>query len=207
MMSKYFAKFLPVEGEPKEIGDYYEIEKGSVGVILEKTSKPFRFRTRGLTGYFKDKEAPDNILSQKKMKLFLCSKDIEVGDEIYLPNFLMEMYSDESFDKVEVTSINEKTEVYHFQVKSSFGGMLHSGVYKYDNPYKIVGEISTEVIWIKEYDKFGQEDIKRQFYDDSGSSDSEWFDYCPLHTEEDWNETPIDQKRIQIKCSQCQNFH
>lgn len=73
--------------------------------------------------------------------------------------------------------------------------------------FKVIGEISKDAIWVKEEMELDDEEINRQFYDDSGSSESCWFDYNRLHTEEDWAEIPENWKRIQIKCPTCKTFH
>lgn len=61
---KYFTKYLPVEGEIKE-GDYY-LNNGTPTKRTEGTE---------------DK----SYLNQQKVKLFLCSRDIQVGDTVHYP--------------------------------------------------------------------------------------------------------------------------
>lgn len=41
----------------------------------------------------------------------------------------------------EVTSINEENKVIHYSTPCTLGGMIHSGIFMSDNPYKIIGEI------------------------------------------------------------------
>ena len=55
------------------------------GSVCQITALNDRIRTnwKGITGYWKDKEGLDVILQPKKFKLFLCSKDIQVGEKAY----------------------------------------------------------------------------------------------------------------------------
>ncbi len=62
-MKTYFCKFLPVEGEIKE-DDRYRV-KGTDKVLI--ANKHF-------------KEIDQSLL--EKVKLFLCSRDIQVGDKV-----------------------------------------------------------------------------------------------------------------------------
>jgi len=75
-MKNYFAKYLPVEGEIKE-GDwvlyansYFFVKNiNNIGLLVTESDGDFRL----------------NKSYCKKVKLFLCSRDIEVGDEIISP--------------------------------------------------------------------------------------------------------------------------
>jgi hypothetical protein len=60
-MKTYFAKYLPVEGEIKE-GDYFKYHESDV---------------------FQCKDITDIDGDCYKVKLFLCSRDIQVGDQVY----------------------------------------------------------------------------------------------------------------------------
>jgi hypothetical protein len=65
---KYFAKYLPVEGEIEE-GDVFQ----SGTFISSPVDK----------GYLKEmKKRPNDFPNLTKVKLFLCSRDIQVGDTI-----------------------------------------------------------------------------------------------------------------------------
>lgn len=66
-MKKYFTKYLPVEGEIKN-GDKYVTEDG----ILRDTT----YQTEDGRGGTIDRT------HDKKVKLFLCSRDIQVGDKV-----------------------------------------------------------------------------------------------------------------------------
>lgn len=71
-MKPYFAKYLPVEGEI-EVGDYFVDEYKQI----YKCTKKDNGGTWG-SGYSRS----INLKLSKKVKLFLCSRDIQVGDEV-----------------------------------------------------------------------------------------------------------------------------
>lgn len=80
-MKKYFAKYLPVDGEIKK-GDEYinsEIKVGepTYGKIYIGLPLVIEMGHKGV-GY-KDKDYFRKYM--RKVKLFLCSRDIQVGDE------------------------------------------------------------------------------------------------------------------------------
>jgi len=125
----YFAKHLPVEEEIKEgdittncHGDFFKADNGTV--------------------YFLSKEL-------KKYKLFLCSRDIQVGDT------LKECMPD-----------GKEYKVHHFET------VLPCGVFVMEpwpsdnevwihatDAFKVVGEISPEATWVKEGDQFEENEI------------------------------------------------
>lgn len=117
MSKKYFAKYLPVEGEIKE-GDYWQHPKGAIFPYTE--------------GYAK---GPIASLKPKKVKLFLCSRDIQVGDKVL--NSKMTGDLDVTEDILELIQ-SEPNEGW----------------------FKVVGEISPEARWIKEGDEFDKDDIE-----------------------------------------------
>lgn len=108
---KFFAKYLPVEGEIN-IGDYVQYE--------------------GFTHYVSKAVLESYPTEVEKVKLFLCSRDIQVGDEIYTddpfwPQFTKLQYEQENKDMDEPRT----TEC-----------------------FKVIGEISPNAIWVKEGDEF-----------------------------------------------------
>lgn len=128
---KYFAKYLPVEGEIKkgDITDY-----GLIVKPIFRSGKSWRVKQ------------DDNYIDlkydvlPKKVKLFLCSRDIpKKGD--YVVNNLDLLHGIAQHD-------------------------LNEGEIK-DNEYtKVIGEISREAIWIKEGDEFDEEDWRFVTYAD-----------------------------------------
>lgn len=109
---KYFAKYLPVEGEIKE-GDMAITIRGE---IFQAT-----------------KENNDPIYGDKRIKLFLCSRAIYVGDMITLDGVEFIHY-----DEGEVDSI------WYEHIKKGF---------------KVIGEISKDAAWVKEGDEFNEDEL------------------------------------------------
>jgi len=115
-----FAKYLPVEGEIKE-GELYQDMDGNIW----EHKRDLCFTPVG-----------------QKVKLFLCSRDIQVG-EIF----------------------NEGNHTYNAICTSRDGrGIYSEGKWEedYHDPadcYKVIGEISPEATWVKEGDEFYEEGI------------------------------------------------
>jgi hypothetical protein len=120
MNKKYFAKYLPIEGEIKE-GDYF-IEKDTLG---NDNILP----CLGLLSLVPH----DHLVSRKKVKLFLCSRDIQVGDKVYTGSSIFELDYN-SFCALRTLDSDKKW-------------------------FKIIGEISPEAEWVKEGDKFDKADL------------------------------------------------
>lgn len=124
----YFAKWLPVEGEIKE-GDW----------VLSAHKDP------NLSDYLYHLIGEELALYQrdckyypgKKVKLFLCSRDIQVGDKVWS--------QDKGFFEADQMLININTNA--------------AVSFKYP-PIKVIGEISPNALsFVKEGDEFDKEDI------------------------------------------------
>jgi hypothetical protein len=119
---KHFAKYLPVEGEIKE-GDT---------VLLASCDEIYTY----------DKKVVTLVPRDKKVKLFLCSRDIQVGD------------------KISIEGVTEST---------IYGGQNLSSSIKEGKVFKVIGEISPEATWVKDGDKFEKSDIKVVGYGENWS--------------------------------------
>lgn len=153
---KYFAKYLPVEGEIGE--DDYIYEKSLSDVSIHKVYK----RNDELV-FFRFTNVPIKLSkanNPKKVKLFLCNRDIEIGDKFIVPDHYLETYDTMLSDEVECTDISEDDKIIHFKCGTSIGGIMHSGVFREENPYKIIGEISSKAIWVKEGDEFDEDEVE-----------------------------------------------
>lgn len=125
---KYFAKYLPVEGKikngdrvidyeiaPDMILDYIEGDK-FMNDISEEVTLP-KWKTR---------------FNFQKVKLFLCSRDIQVVDEAWFKDLNGE-YQKETCNYIE----------------------------NYTNDcFKVIGEISPEAIWVKEGNEFDEDEVQ-----------------------------------------------
>jgi len=135
-MKPYFAKYLPVEGEIKSKEKFMWMDNNSLDVAdIELTPSIFK----------NQKE-----LNLKPVKLFLCSRDVKVGDTVYKePPFNTE-----------------------YELKKQFVGMLWVTDLDLENPnptivskeplkgyYKVIGEISPNAKWVKEGDEFDNKEL------------------------------------------------
>lgn len=118
-MKKYFVKYLPVEGEIND-GDYW-IRNGIVSNEI----------------------VAHGICDCKRVKLFLCSRDIQVGDECYHTKYL-------NLGKwaLKEGGIQDCVDWHGENVDES-------------HLFKVLGEISPEAIWVKEGDEFEEDDIQQ----------------------------------------------
>lgn len=167
-MKLYFTKYLPVEGEIKMRDWYFNKYKE---LCLYQASLP----------------ACDYIGAQLA-KLFLCSRDIGIGDKFY------RKYTKAVGHTPEMECIGMDTT----------GTVLYSEGINDDiyNPkdlcFKIIGEISPGAIWVKEGDEF-------DFHQIDAVPFLEGEEYGPdsaaLSPELDWEWV------IRIQCPTCKKFH
>lgn len=166
----YFAKYLPVEGEIK-YGDKVTVpELGIADYILPESAKVPR--------------------GWKKVKLFLCSRDIKVGDKA-----TVEWENGDIEVNKEILMIEEDGKIYHFS---------DGWCYK-ELAYKVIGEISPQVTWVKDGDEFSDEDdikvVKRHPYIFHKTGQ------CMGGEVEGYNEWLPEYDEYQIKCPTCGEFH
>jgi hypothetical protein len=185
---KYIIKYLPVEGE---------IKKGDDIVTI--------------TGFVKkyNEDSLDVFQAPTKVKLFVCSRDIQIDDKVYHDTII----PNEGF----------------IWTKS------HQDKMRKDNVFKVIGEVSKGAIWVKEGDEFDEgqmqinyafpvrityrngekkDNIILPFYPDEWNKKNEaenWADTsghgsCYGYTIY-WDEEPIYIHNVTLKCSQCNTFH
>ncbi len=161
-MKNYFCKYLPVEGEIKDGGKYWnrQWQKADdvVGDIHVKVLQNGNFQPA---------------------KLFLCSRDIQVGDKVTVEGF----HSEAWFSIVATLSyITESNQV-----------CLEEALKR--SSYKVIGEISPEATWVKEGDEFEEKQL--EIWANNGE--------YKLKSLSDYR----DHKKIEItiKCPTCAHFH
>lgn len=91
------------------------------------------------------------VKGEIKAKLFLCSRDIQVGDKYFHDDFYPYPVGD-------IADTNTKVMNAHMMVSNE--GEDYEG----DWSYKVVGEISPEATWVKEGDEFDEDEVSRCFY-------------------------------------------
>ena len=112
------------------------------------------------------------------IKLFLCSKDIQIGDQFYWRDQL---------------SNNLWTKEYAQDKKN------HE---EFDSvTFKIVGEISPKAIWIKEGDEF--DDYEEWYFSEATNH----FIMKKLPNDKIQWQLKEPSTKLKVKCSQCNTFH
>lgn len=137
---KYFAKYLPVDGDI-QVGDWFLVDgpydiagHGNIMRCIKVLSNgnvccDLCGQTHQL-GYYRG--------YVKKVKLFLCSRDIQVGDTLFhIPTY--------KYVECKYESVLNKMKEKEFLEKY----------------IKVVGEISPEAVWVKEGDTFNNDEIKQ----------------------------------------------
>lgn len=153
-MKKYFTKYLPVEGEIKE-GDWV--------------------RSPGTGAIFVWDEDLLRVEGDQKMKLFLCSRDIQVGDRVY--DIQSQLYG-------KITEGGNLIDTYNMLREDEMELIATL------DPIKVIGEISPEAAWVTEGMEFDEEEIRAvdkeekieihpDYVDDWGREDIYWEFTCP----------------------------
>lgn len=145
----YFTKYLPVEGEIKA-GDGHFKTKFVAG-LSEVSEKEYYAnggdeinptgKVEGDRIYIKDQGSWYHKGECQKVKLFLCSRDIQVGDKAYFNT---------TSDPVEVTKVEN-------------GMLTNKGgkTYSVDESFKVIGEISPNASWVTEGMEFDENDVEK----------------------------------------------
>lgn len=163
-MKQYFAKYLPIEGEI-EVGDYINILEGRIHK-LSQNEVPFPF--------------------SKKHKLFLCSRDIQVGDKN-----IQFIHSHGEIEVIE--EVISQQQLTFIKNLSTIPG---------NKAFKVIGEISPDATWVKEGDEFDEKQVMWQARDNDGQ----------IECYEDWGIRKVLRDNygyyvVAIKCSNCKTFH
>jgi hypothetical protein len=124
MNKSYFTKYLPCEGEIKE-GDRAITARGEIFVATKENNDP--------------------IYGDKLLKLYLCSRDIKVGDKIYPgPG---EKYHFKEYECVEKSCSGSSQVVLEWALEGKW--------------FKKIGEISPESLsWVKEGMEFDEDEAE-----------------------------------------------
>lgn len=191
-MKKYFAKFLMVDGEINE-GDHY------------KCSDSNKILRSAMTGDFLDHTLWS--VSLQKMKLFLLSREVEIGDEVhsklYWNKGVIEGFKEDS-KKTTFYFVGKTNTLKDWHVTNGWG--------------KKIGEISSGAIWVKDGDEFDNNDIE-MVYNAKKECLCEtvnwWTDTnsCDHEIEDHYNKARMCGRyinvvcKVKIKCPTCNNFH
>lgn len=182
----YFAKYLPVEGEMKEGGKYitncgnvYNADKESIEAHKELEKSQGK---KVINDYF------------KPVKLFLCSRDIQVGDKVVQDK-------EKPFNPDSLAVIDKE----HLEMHKMYGH------------FKVIGEVSPDAIWVTENMEFGEESVRKRvsvelYYADAKEQFQYYENLIRVESEfkpidrSDYNETILNSI-IVIKCPTCLTYH
>lgn len=143
---KYFAKYLPVSNDSdSDRWEWYNNVKNT-GWEPITPSDMDAIIAHGLEPQPKF----------RKVKLFLCSRNIQVGDKVL----------DEEFEEWTVAKSYEKPNYFRFEHKTENPCYSDS----FPNPIKVIGEISSQATWVKEGDEFEEDQIHVMAEDNFGLS-------------------------------------
>lgn len=185
MNKPYFAKYLPVEGEIKESDKYIATTQDAMKLFPNVlVAKKDSYILLGYQGNF------------KKVKLFLCSRDIQVGDKVYRNDSkINESFIVGSFLMSGETRTGWYAEGFAINPKKKLQGAR--GIRNYG---KIIGEISSEATWVTEGDEFDEDELQSVWRRKEGH-----VEYLPLFSKPS---SPNKKKEnwIRIK-GPCGHFH
>lgn len=134
MNKPYIVKWLPVSGEVEE-GDRYMLTSPDIIHTCFKTPE-------GTLSTFLFTSKP------KKVKLFLCSRDIKVGDKFF------RRYANSTTEHTsEMVCIAIGDGVFYSE---GINDTIQSENYL---SYKVIGEIPSSCKWVKEDDEYSEEEV------------------------------------------------
>jgi len=177
-MRKYFTKYLPVEGE---------IFQNNQFLFKDNLYKAGQIDQDRVEDFNHDKTFP---LSQcKKVKLFLCTSEIKLGDTWYSDWF-------HPYPNGEVADTNTKV----MDANMSVGGPNDE-----HHPFKVVGEVSINAVWVTDRMEFEENEVEihvnhRKFPDMSFLL-SDWEEYRTLKNKTNRN------LLTKLLCPTCKTFH
>jgi hypothetical protein len=151
-MKKYFAKWLPVEGE---------IKSGDLAIdaqIAPKQGLTYQGGDQWLNSFGDTVTLPQwkTRFHFVKQKLFLCSYDIQIGDEMIIDIPSIPSHGEKRICKhvlPPATIIGETEPTYHL---NDTGAHL-----KHGECFKVIGEISPDALsYVQEGDEFDYEELR-----------------------------------------------
>lgn len=180
-MKQYFVKLIPVKGKIKK------------GDLIICSNSP------GTNVTHKDWQMAQGHSCCKKAKLFLCSRDIQVGDKNVYDRFLQ---------KENLTAI--KIDPFRIVPKYMILRDSNGNTYSQENSirgflFKAVGEISSDATWIKEGDEFDEDEVKPVVMVMNYTTPFEYGKYENFEDIKKMYKGAV--VIVKIKCSNCNIFH
>lgn len=195
---KFFTKYLPVEEKGLQQSDFKD---GDMFLWKDEIHKFHWDRGYGIQTHTKASEQcfkDDGCLIVNwsnvrcRVKLFLCSRDIQVGDKVW-SNF-DGILGEGKYNRI------EDNYSYFINPHGEEIMLLTKEEVPTHNFFKAIGEISPDAVWVKENDEFDESDVK--------------LDLTLCNVEGEWKEADgirwsayREESFVGIKCPTCKHFH
>lgn len=155
-MKQYFAKYLPADGEMKE-GDRVYFDDPNKNLTDFGDWSGYALLSGIGNGHYmidlRHITTDADLKNLKKVKLSLCSRDIQVGDKVKLHQTKDE-YKQQNFNvDGKVVSKDQYQCVIHIRTGENY---LFEVPVPNNYCMKVIGEISPQATWVKERDEFDE---------------------------------------------------
>jgi hypothetical protein len=167
-MKQLFTKYFKVEGELHEGDLFLRDDKPSIHKFLGMDTKmKNHVWLRVIEGY-KNEAGKEymahivNIMNVPKIKMYLCSRDIQAGDTVFFRLAsgavekqlkCVEVFEDDRIDGSKAITVVLEDGEYK----------VHTTPDETNQCYKVIGEVSQNALWVKPGDEFNLEDLKRGY--------------------------------------------
>lgn len=168
-MRKYFTKYLPVEGEVQEGGKFLHTKTGLIETAIHVHGP--------------------HTHPHKPVKLFLCSRDIQVGDKYF--------NTDYNLYRTALKFAATSPDLVYFD---------ESTVFDYrEDCIKVVGEVSPDAVWVTEGMEFDETDLALM---NQANLPTPITDGVNLHSNPHVKDLLSSGTfKIGIRCPTCKTFH
>lgn len=144
---------------------------------------------------------------EREVQLFLCSKDIKVGDKVQWiePNLFWINYPHDIVEEIKSTERGSFSNGNDLLIRLG-GTEKVAGNWFYMKEFlKVIGPISPEAIWVKEGDEFTDKEVGHSMYD---YEDKTFVSFEFISTMNDFSKSLINKEEfIYILCPTCKTFH
>lgn len=205
-MKTYFVKYFPVEGEIKEneVKDTWFITPKGLATFELRVHEDINTPTNKIRVH-NGKTYVDFLETELKVaKLFLCSRDIQIGDITYVTTY------EDFLGKTDNKTVKIENSPSHLPD----GLMCYSedGYYEYlKDCIKVIGEISPDAVWVTEGMEFDEDELEPVLFYSKHPDESIYMD--TISNLEEWKKLNPNNKKnrytpmIEIKCPTCKQFH
>lgn len=208
---KYFVKYIPVE----------EIVKAGDMVLKPPVNAEYP------DSYIEEVDdleletiSKGRLALYKKVKLYICSRDIEAGDTIW----------NDAVDMKCGTAVLIKNGICYYSYLHADDNSEQEDDLPIDQLYKLIAEISKAAIWVSEGDEFTDDDIQWIYslpvdISNPAHKITEYPEFSYIPTDDDledwshdyflrhggrgtsWELKDVFVKKVKLKCKNCNTYH